>query len=150
MLQKLYGYTLLELMITVAILGILAALAIPNYQNYIKKAKFSEVIRQVEPYRTAIEVCAQLYDDVGDVNTSCSTPGQNQIPLDYVAPPNAKTYVESIRTSEQAGHVVITAISQGLDQNYSYILRAESLANGGFNWLVDSSSTCIAAGLCRT
>ncbi|MCD6048368.1 MAG: pilus assembly protein TapA [Gammaproteobacteria bacterium] len=148
--QKLYGYTLLELMITLAILGILAALAIPNYQTYIKKAKFSEVIRQIEPYRTAVEVCAQLHDETGNFNSNCSTPGQNQIPLDYVAPTNAKTYVGSISTSEQAGEVVITAISQGLDQNYSYILRTESLTNGGFNWVVDSSSTCIAAGLCRT
>ena len=48
------GFTLIELMIVVAIIGILAAVALPAYQDYTKKAKMSEVILAASGCRTAI------------------------------------------------------------------------------------------------
>ena len=51
------GFTLIELMIVIAIIGILAAIAIPSYQNYIKKAAYSEIPLAMSSIRTAIDTC---------------------------------------------------------------------------------------------
>ncbi len=51
------GFTLIELMIVVAIIGILAAIAIPQYQNYISKSQVSRVMSEVGSMRTATETC---------------------------------------------------------------------------------------------
>ena len=53
------GFTLIELMIVVAIIGILAAVALPAYQDYTKKAKMSELILAASGCRTAITEAIQ-------------------------------------------------------------------------------------------
>ena len=74
------GFTLIELMIVVAIIGILAAIALPAYQGYTQKAKFTEVTNATAAAKTAVEICAQTTGTV----TGC-TSESNGIPKDVTA-----------------------------------------------------------------
>ena len=66
-LQK--GFTLIELMIVVAIIGILAAVALPAYNNYTNKARYSEVVMSTSPIKTALAECAQTGDCLNAAGT---------------------------------------------------------------------------------
>ena len=93
------GFTLIELMIVVAIIGILAAIAIPQYQNYIARSQVSRVMGETSAVKTAVETC--LLDGlaaadchigwtnsnlIGQTSTNESTaaaPGQEGLKITY-------------------------------------------------------------------
>ena len=66
------GFTLIELMIVVAIIGILAAIALPAYQGYIKRAAYTEVVAALGSIKTAVGVCYQTSGAL----TSCDSAGK--------------------------------------------------------------------------
>ena len=57
--QRLSGFSLIELMIVIAIIGILAVIAIPSYQGYTQRARFAEVISATEIFKVAISLAIQ-------------------------------------------------------------------------------------------
>jgi type IV pilus assembly protein PilA len=93
------GFTLIELMIVVAIIGILAAVALPAYQDYTKKAKYAEVISVTSGYKTAVAVCAQ---EAGAL-TGCSS-GAKGVPATVLT-----THVASVTVLD--GVITVTPTS---------------------------------------
>ena len=94
------GFTLIELMIVVAIIGILAAVALPAYQDYTIKAKVSEVILAASQCRTAV---SEVYQ------TATSSPGANGWGCEASTGTQSK-YVGTITTSD-VGVITVTSSS---------------------------------------
>ncbi|WP_019867305.1 pilin [Methylovulum miyakonense] len=140
------GFTLIELMIVVAIIGILAAIAIPAYQSYTERAKFSEVVQSTSAAKLAVEIC---YSDTSDI-TQCDG-GTNSI-LDVAANQTADKYADSVTTVDG----VITAQSKAVfapgNQAYTYILVPDVATDPkkvSWNTAGANTGTCAAAALCK-
>jgi len=134
------GFTLIELMIVIAIIGILAAIAVPQYGQYTKRAKFSEVITLTGSAKTAVSLCFQEENDVAVCDG-----GANGVPADIVAPVGA---LASMTTVD--GVIIATGETEVDGQTYVLTPTITGTAAAGdrnLAWAI--TGTCIAANLCK-
>jgi type IV pilus assembly protein PilA len=126
------GFTLIELMIVIAIIGVLASIAIPQYKTFAERSQFTNVALAIGSVKSAMEICIQIKQNISDCNTA------NKIGIN-LAKSAQDDYVNSITINTLNGG--ITAI--GNDTNSSTFILTPNL-NG--TWV--RSGTCIANGVC--
>jgi type IV pilus assembly protein PilA len=135
------GFTLIELMIVVAIIGILAAVAIPAYQNYIARAQMSELLTLADGVKPLVTESYSVVGSCPDSLTTAGMPAPTSISGAYTV-----SVTFSAGASSSSCSIVALARSTGVSaqiQGQSLTLTmndAAGGARGAINWTCTSSA----------
>jgi len=123
------GFTLIELMIVIAIIGILAAIAIPQYQDYTKRAKMSEVIGAASPCKLAVAEFASSNN--GTFPTTLAAAGCQSI--------TTNQYVTSVDVGA-AGLITVVSKVPGAAGDVTMLPQ---MVTGAVDWVCGAAGTTV-------
>jgi type IV pilus assembly protein PilA len=128
------GFTLIELMIVVAIIGILAAIAIPQYQDYTARAQSTEALNLAGGLKTQV---AEFYADKG------AWPAITDLGYEAAADVTGK-YVESVNVDKTTGAVTATLKETGVSkdlQGKTVVLTPTAATGKPITWACSTNAT---------
>lgn len=138
------GFTLIELMIVIAIIGILSAVAVPQYSTYQKRVRYSEVIMATSEYKSAAQIALQLGRVTSIADLDAGTAG---IPRARAIGESTGEYVDTI--TMQNGRIEAKGTA-AVDSAIFVLVATLPPGVRGIRWVPDYSvaNSCSSLGLC--
>lgn len=131
MIHKAAGFSLLELFITFSVIILLGAIAVPAYQDYIRRTYFADVVLAANSYKAAVNECYKKTKKLSECNS-----GFHAVPSSIVIP---KGSLKSL-VVEKGVIQVVPVSGKGVLATDSYILTPTPSTNGTLTWIVSGDA----------
>jgi len=135
------GFTLIELMIVVAIISILSSVALPQYSNYVTKAKLTEAFYSITPVKYGLVEYVAVNGDTSGLAGKSWTTVLKEIGVTTNFFGDNSRYVKNIWWNNSKSEIRVSFTDNLPEANGRYLVMRADMADGAFRWSCLSSST---------